>query len=197
MDASNSYEASSSGHTRDRRNALAIRIKDVKRSLQRTYTENSKEIFPYKEISRQQSQFPCTFMCLWAIYIFTRSVCLSCYRKICGPILVIYKLLTDTWIWNWGLRPRNSFSGNTKLGFSLQCSRAANRNYDGLRQLHEDIDGFCARPSPWSTGAAATEFRKLLRQRRWWRWTLRYRRHCMRWSAAPMHMGVDGSLCSV
>ncbi len=42
-----------------------------------------------------------TFMCLWAIYIFARSVCLFCYRKICGPILEIYKTLTDTWMWNW------------------------------------------------------------------------------------------------
>ncbi len=46
-----------------------------------------------------------TFMCLWAIYIFT-----GC-RKICGPILGIYKSLTDTWMWKLGLRPRNSFSG--------------------------------------------------------------------------------------
>ncbi len=43
MDASNSYEPSSSGDTIDRRNALAIRIKDVKRSLQRTYTEIRKK----------------------------------------------------------------------------------------------------------------------------------------------------------
>ncbi len=31
-----------------------------------------------------------TFMCLWAIYIFPRSVCLFCCKKICGLILGIY-----------------------------------------------------------------------------------------------------------
>jgi hypothetical protein len=38
------------------------------------------------------------FMCLWAIYIFPQLVCLFCCRKICGPILVIYKSLIDTWM---------------------------------------------------------------------------------------------------
>jgi hypothetical protein len=30
-----------------------------------------------------------TFMCLWAICIFPRLICLFCCRKICGPILGI------------------------------------------------------------------------------------------------------------
>ncbi len=60
-----------------------------------------------------------TFMCLWEIYIFPGSVCL--FRKICEPILGVYILLTDTWMWKLGLRPPNSFSGNTYMGFSLQC----------------------------------------------------------------------------
>ncbi len=47
-----------------------------------------------------------TFMCLWAIFL------LFC-RKIYGPILGIYKSLTDTWMWKLGPRLRNSFSGNT------------------------------------------------------------------------------------
>jgi hypothetical protein len=38
-------------------------------------------------------------MCMWAIYIFPRSVCLFCCRKICGLFLGIYKSLTDTWMW--------------------------------------------------------------------------------------------------
>ncbi len=57
-----------------------------------------------------------TCMCLWAIFMFPRRVCLFCYRKICWLILGIYKSLTDTWMWwMWklGLKPRNSFSGNT------------------------------------------------------------------------------------
>ena len=62
-----------------------------------------------------------TFMFLWAIYIFLRSVCLFCWREICGPILEIYKSLTDTWMWKLGLRPCNSFSGNICFKFSLLC----------------------------------------------------------------------------
>jgi hypothetical protein len=44
-----------------------------------------------------------TFMCLWAIHIFPRSLCLFCW--ICGPIPGIYKSLTDTLMyrnWDWG-----------------------------------------------------------------------------------------------
>ncbi len=39
--------------------------------------------------------------------IFPGSVCLFCCRKLCGPILGIYKSLTDTWMWKLGLRPHN------------------------------------------------------------------------------------------
>jgi hypothetical protein len=54
------------------------------------------------------------FMCAVSdlLYIFPRSICLFCCRKICGPILETYKSLTDKWMWKLGLRPRNSFSGN-------------------------------------------------------------------------------------
>ncbi len=42
-----------------------------------------------------------SYMRLWVIYIFPRSVCLFCWRKyICRPILGLYKSLTDTWMWN-------------------------------------------------------------------------------------------------
>ncbi len=47
-----------------------------------------------------------TLMCPWTIYIFPRSVCIFCSRKIFGPIMEIYKSLTDTvhecGNWNWG-----------------------------------------------------------------------------------------------
>jgi hypothetical protein len=46
-------------------------------------------------------------------------------QEICGPILGIYKSLTDTWMWTLGLRPRNSQKRNTLMGFSLQCTSAA------------------------------------------------------------------------
>jgi hypothetical protein len=62
-----------------------------------------------------------TCMCLWAIYILPRWVCLFSCRKICGPILGINRSLTDTWLWKLLLGPRNSFSGNTLMEFALQC----------------------------------------------------------------------------
>jgi hypothetical protein len=91
-------------------------------ALQRHNTKKFKTNNPRKRIARPQSQFPQSFMCMWAIYIFPRSVCLFCCRRICGPILGIYKSLTDTWMCKLGLTPRNSFSGNTYMGFPLQCA---------------------------------------------------------------------------
>ncbi len=40
-----------------------------------------------------------TLIYLWEIYIFPALVCIFCCREICGPILGIYKSLTDTWMW--------------------------------------------------------------------------------------------------
>jgi hypothetical protein len=79
-----------------------------------------------------------TLIYLWEIYIFPGSVCLFCCREIFGPILGIYKLLTDTWMWKLGLRPRNSQKRNTQMGFSLQCT-----HWYGSRRLPE--------ATPWLT----------------------------------------------
>ncbi len=78
----------------------------------KTQYRNSKQIIPEKELHGLSPNFK-TFRCLWAIYIFPQSVCLFCYWKICGPILGIYKSLTDKWMWKLWLRTHNSFSGNT------------------------------------------------------------------------------------
>ncbi len=45
-----------------------------------------------------------TLIYLWEIYIFPGPVCLFWCRKICGPILGIYKSLIETWSgnWDWG-----------------------------------------------------------------------------------------------
>ncbi len=67
-----------------------------------------------KGIAWPESQFPHSCVCGRFILVYSyRSVCLICGRKICGPILGIYKSLTDTWMWKLGLRPRNSFTGHT------------------------------------------------------------------------------------
>ncbi len=49
-----------------------------------------------------------TFMYLWEIYIFPRSVCLVGCRKIGRLILGIYKSLTDTEFGNWDTEHYNS-----------------------------------------------------------------------------------------
>ncbi len=69
-----------------------------------------------------------TLMCLWAIYIFSRSICIFCCRKICGSIVGIYISLTDTWMWKLGLRSRNSQKKNVLVGFSLQRVGISARN---------------------------------------------------------------------
>ncbi len=80
-----------------KRNRTRQNFNKVLGALQIHNTENSKQIFPWP-----QSQFP---HCLRAVYIFPLSVCLFFYRKICGPILGIYKSPRDTWMWKLGLRP--------------------------------------------------------------------------------------------
>ncbi len=62
-----------------------------------------------------------TFMCLWVIYIFPGLINIFSCNRIGRPIMGIYKSLTDTWMWNSGLRPRNSFSGNIFSKFSVLC----------------------------------------------------------------------------
>ncbi len=56
------------------------------------------------------------------LYILTIGLPILLKKNtVCGLILEIYKSLTDTWMWKLGLGPRNSFSGNTKMEFLLQC----------------------------------------------------------------------------
>jgi hypothetical protein len=81
-----------------------------------------------------------TLIYLWEIYIFPGSVCLFCLQEICGPILGIYKLLTDTWMWKLGLRPCNSQKGTTEMGFSLQCSGACVLTCEYLREFSKKIE---------------------------------------------------------
>ncbi len=60
-----------------------------------------------------------TFMCLWAIYIFTGSVHIFSCTRIGRSIVGINESLTDTWMSNLRLWPRNFFSGNICFKFSL------------------------------------------------------------------------------
>jgi hypothetical protein len=74
-----------------------------------------------------------TLIYLWEIYILPGSICLFCSREECGPILGIYKSLTDTWMWKLGLRPRNSQKGIHKWDF--HCSVCMPRNIAGALKL--------------------------------------------------------------
>jgi hypothetical protein len=73
-------------------------------TLQRHNAKNSKQIFPGKDWRGHSRNFH-----IHMSVSDSWSVCLFCCRKICGPILGIYKSLTDTWMWKLGLRRRNSF----------------------------------------------------------------------------------------
>ncbi len=56
--------------------------------------------FIYSQKWNCAASFPIpTFMYLWAINIFSRSICLFGCSKIERPILGIYESLTDTWMW--------------------------------------------------------------------------------------------------
>ncbi len=79
--------------------------------------ENPVYVFPEMELSVPIS----TFMCLWAIYLFLGSVHIFYRSRIGRPIVGIYESLADTWMWKLGLRPRNSFPGNSCLEFSVLC----------------------------------------------------------------------------
>ncbi len=80
--------------------------------------ENPIYVFSEKEL---QGLSLSTVMCLWAIYIFPRSVHIFSCSRIGRSIVEIFKSLTDTWMQKMGLRPSNSFSGNIFGIVSLQC----------------------------------------------------------------------------
>ncbi len=61
-------------------------------------------------------------MCLWAIYIFIWSISLFCCRKYVDQSWEYINRSQTHECGKLGLRPCNSFSGNTKIGFSLQCT---------------------------------------------------------------------------
>jgi hypothetical protein len=87
-------------------NTFALHCKDKIPKIRNKYSQK-------RNCARPQSQFPHSCVCERFIYSHG-SVCLFCCRKLCGPILGIYKNRSQTHErWKLGLRPRNSFSGNT------------------------------------------------------------------------------------
>ncbi len=67
-----------------------------------------------------------TFMCLWAIYqirVYSqdRSYVFLQQKRQTVRRNILYKSLTDTWMWKLGLRLRNSSSRNVCFEFSVLC----------------------------------------------------------------------------
>ncbi len=65
-----------------------------------------------KGIARLHFQFPHSCVCERYIYSYDRSAYSAAGNN---------KSLKDIWMWELGLRPRNSQKINTSTGFSLQC----------------------------------------------------------------------------
>ncbi len=82
-------------------------------------TENSKQIFPEKELRGSVPLPVSTFMCLWAIYVPAIGLPILLLENM-GTEPGLNKSCTGTGMWKLGLRPHNSFSGNTQMEFSLQ-----------------------------------------------------------------------------
>jgi hypothetical protein len=83
-------------HNADPQHWYFIYFSYITLTLQRHYTNNLKK---YSQKYNLPASFPIpTFMFRWAIYIFPRSVCLFCCRRIRGQIVGIYKSLTDSWM---------------------------------------------------------------------------------------------------
>ncbi len=73
--------------------------------------QNSKLIFPEKELRGHSPNFH-IHVSVSDLYIFTIDLPIL-LQETCGSILGTHKSLTDTWMWKWGLRPRNSQKRNT------------------------------------------------------------------------------------
>ncbi len=67
--------------------------------------ENSKQIFPEKELRRHSPNF---HIHVSVSDLYNPTINLSILLQECGPILGILKSLKDTWMWKVRLRPRNS-----------------------------------------------------------------------------------------
>ncbi len=70
---------------------------------------------PFLGIARPRSKFPHSCVCEGFIYSQSQD------PRIGRSIVGIYKSLTDIRVWELGLWPRNSFSGNICFEFSVHC----------------------------------------------------------------------------
>ena len=123
-----------------------------------------KLLFP-KQNYNVLSPYSYTLIYLWEIYIFPGSVCLFCCREICGPILGIYKLLSDThecgnWDWDRAISRKGMHNWDfpcSVVYFPLICGAYSApestfgcmlffiRHIFQCKYVHCTLLGFCAR----------------------------------------------------
>ncbi len=85
-----------------------------------TATKNSIYVFPEKKLRRLNLNFHIHSSACY-LYIPRIGLPSATGRYVDRSWIYICKVLTDTWMWKLGLRPRNSFSGNICFEFSVLC----------------------------------------------------------------------------
>jgi hypothetical protein len=85
----------------------------------KTQCENSKQIFPEKELRGHRSQFPHSCVCERFIYSHDRSAYSAAGKYVDRSWEYINHRHMN--VGKLGLRPCNSQKRNTQMGFSLQC----------------------------------------------------------------------------
>ncbi len=88
-------------------------------------TENLKQIFPEMKLRGLVPNFY-VHVSVSDLYISMIGPQMQ-YRKIGGPIVGLYKSLTDKCMQKLGTRPRSVISGNICFEFSVQCDSVGNQ----------------------------------------------------------------------
>ncbi len=87
--------------------------------MKHTLQRKSHLCFPFLGIVRAQSQFPHSCVCERFIYSQDRSTYFLQQNRQIDRGNILYKSLTNAWMWKLGLWPRKSFSGNKCFQFSV------------------------------------------------------------------------------
>ncbi len=93
-------------HTRSKFHSIFFLVSKKRQCIAKTLYRKFETNIPRNDL--------CGFVLYSYIHVSVSGlVCLFCCSKIDGPIVAIFKSLTDTRIWKLGTRPRSFISGNT------------------------------------------------------------------------------------